>query len=143
MRGPAPALLVLLLLLAGAGCGSSTGDATPALTTRLERVDAAAVADDPEALAAAVAGLLRAVDEAEAAGDLGGAAAQRIRAAAEVLLDAADTAGPAEPSEPQESTTPPTPPSDSDTDDKDDKDDKDEGHRRSEGKAKGHDGHDD
>lgn len=128
----APALLALLLALGGGGCGSGAGDDASALTTGLERVDAAAVADDRQALASAVAGLLRAVDDAEAAGDLSASEAEEIRAAADALLDAADPSPPAGPSEPEESTTPPPPPPDND-------EDGEEGPGKGKGKGEEHD----
>ena len=133
MSRVAGGLVILLVTLGAVGCGSSSGAATPALASRLERVDAAAVADDPEVLASAVAGLLRAVEAAETAGDLGAADADEIRTAAEALLDAADAGSPAESSEPEESTTRPPPPPDED--DEESRPGKDHRH----GKAKGHD----
>lgn len=151
----APALLALILVLVGGGCGSETGAATPALAAGLERVDTAAVADDPQALSSAVAGLMRAVDDAETAGDLDAADADQIRAAARALLDAADDAPPTNPSEPKDSTTRPSPSPDTDEEegpeeeegpDEDQDDDREEeghgqgkGKGKDKGKAKGHD----
>ena len=118
-------LAVAGLLLALTGCGSSTAGDLPALTQRLEQVDAAAVADDRKALEAAVRGLLRAVDDAEAAGDLEATRADRIRAAAGALLAAARETPPPEESEPapEETTTPPPPSDDEDKDDEEEEDD--------------------
>lgn len=137
-----PTLLALLVVLGGAGCGPSTGADIPALANRLERVDAAAVADDPEALASAVAGLLRAVDDAESAGDLNDTDADRIRTAADALLDAAEPDATSGPSEPEESTTPPPPPPGGDDEDEDEKEgrgpDPGRGHGEAEGRDKDH-----
>lgn len=105
----APALLALLLTLGSAACGSADRSATATLGARLDRVDAAAVADDPEAISSAVASLLRAVDAAESSGELTATAADRIRTAAEALVEAADRDGAGSPTEPQESTAPPPP----------------------------------
>ena len=141
----ASGLVVVIVALGAAACGTTPGADLQALTTQLEAVDAAAVADDDEQLESAVGGLLRAVDEAEAAGDVSSAHADRIRKAAEALLEAAAPAEPKEPKEPKEPTS--TPPPDEDhEDDGEDGDDDDEsrpgpggppgGHKN---KPKGHD----
>ena len=150
MSRVAGCLLLAFLALVVTGCGSSSGAATPALSNRLERVDAAAVADDPEALAAAVAGLLRAVEAAESAGDLSSADSDEIRGAAEALLAAADPETPQAPdptptpSEPATTSPPPTLEEDDDLQEDDEDDtspDKDKSQGK--GKSKGHDtGHD-
>lgn len=140
MSRVASGLLVLLVALAAVGCGSGSGAATPALSSRLERVDAAAVADDPEALASAVAGLLRAVQAAETAGDLSAADADEIRTAADALLDAAEPDSPdssVSPSTPEESTTTSAPPTDEDDDDEADQGDKKDDEKQAHGPRQG------
>lgn len=104
-------MAVPVLVLALAGCGSASPvDGVPALARQLDRVDDAAVAEDPEALTRAVDTLLATVEQAEQAGDLAADDAERIRGAAAALLEVAEPSDPSEDSEPappQESTEPP------------------------------------
>lgn len=137
-------LLIVLVAFVATGCGSSSGAPTPALSNRLEQVDAAAVADDPEALAAAVAGLLRAAEAAESAGDLSAAAGDEIRVAAEALLDAAEPEASESPDSPPTSaepatTSPPPTVEDDEAGPEDDDDGTSPGKDKSKGKSNGHD----
>lgn len=138
---------VVLVALGTSACGDSSGADTP-LTTQLDAVDDAAVAEDADQLVSAVGNLLRAVDDAEAAGNIDSARADRIRRAAEALLEAAAPAGrrpPTEPAEPPTATTPPAPEDDEEEDDADasrpapgEPHGKDKDKNKSEGKAKSH-----
>jgi len=140
----ASGLVVLLVLLGATACGDGSGAGVAALTTQLKTVDAAAVADDPEQLQSAVGNLLSVVDDAEAAGDVSAAHADRIRTAAEALLEAAAPTDRRSPQPPKESASPP-PEEDAGEDGAGEDDtprperggptDKDKG----KGKAKGHD----
>lgn len=141
-------VIAMVLTLGAAGCGSTTTTALPALESRLERVDAAAIADDPQQLESAVAALLRAAEQAVAAGDLTGADLEQIRSAAEALLAASGPAVPAPTDRPTDEATSPPPTDDTDEDDADDEevedaedseppDSSDRGPDKSKGKSKG------
>lgn len=119
--------LLLVALLGLAGCGSEVASpASEALSSRLEAVDVAATANDPEELEVAVESLLQEVELAEDAGDLTAEQSDRIRAAARALLEAAAPTAPPDrepaPPGPSSSATPPSEEEDPD-DDSDDEDD--------------------
>jgi len=107
MSGVMSGLVVLIVLLGAAACGDTSGAGATTLTAQLDAVDAAAVANDPEQLASAVRSLLREVDDAEAGGDVGAAHADRIRTAAEALLEAAEPSDRRTAKPPRESTSSP------------------------------------
>ena len=107
------------LILVLTGCGTAEPDP---LSARLGEVDAAAVAGDSDALESAVGGLLAAVDDAAAAGDLEPTRARRIREAAQALLTAAADPDPAA-SEGPTPTPAPAPPVDDEGPREDDEDD--------------------
>ena len=131
------ATLAATAVLAGGlvGCGEEETPVQqePALADALAEVDAAAAADNTRRLRRAVADLVQVTDDAEQAGDLDGDDADRIRTAAEALLEAAGAEPEPAPSttstepEPPETTTssPPAPPEEDDEGDEDD-DEKDE-----------------
>ena len=140
---------VVLVALGTSACGDSSGADTPPMITQLEAVDDAVVAEDAGQLESAIGNLLRTVDDAEAVGDVDPARADRIRRAAEALLEAAAPTSrpptePTEPTEPSTATTPP--PAEDDEEEVDDPSrpapaeppGKDKDKDKSEGKAKGH-----
>ena len=115
-------LVVLIVLLGTSACGDTSGSAGATLSPHLDAVDAAAVTEDPEQLTSAVGNLVRAVDDAEAAGVVSADHADRIRAAAEALLEASVPADRRSPRRTPESTSPP-PDEDAGEDGDDDDDD--------------------
>lgn len=81
--------LTVALSLVVTGCSATPAvQQVPALEQRLAEVDAAAAAEDPATLEAAVEALLATVEDAEAAEQLDAGHADRIREAAETLLAA-------------------------------------------------------
>jgi ribosomal protein S20 len=105
----APTLGLLLVTALSAGCGGdrSAADAVPALSTRLDKVDAAIVDHDDAAARAALKSLAATADRAERAGDLDEDQAARIDDAVAALLARLAESEPSAPSDGESSSGPP------------------------------------
>lgn len=106
-RGAASGLLLVAALLAGCGDDTTPAQAVPALEGQLAKVDAAVVAEDPEAIRSTANGLALLTREAGDAGTLSKGEVDRILASVAVLVEAVEEPEPApapdpEPSEPTE-----------------------------------------
>jgi hypothetical protein len=85
--GAVATLLVVTTVLTGCGEETSAADAAPELADRLERVDAAIVADRPERARKAVRGLVNETTEALMDGRITTDQADEILRAARALLE--------------------------------------------------------
>lgn len=104
------AAVACALLLTGCGADPAPADAVPALSDRLEQVDAAVAADDPERIRTAVDRLVATAEQARDSGQLDDGQVDAIAAAAEALLAELPEPEPATPSTPE--TSAPAPPED-------------------------------
>ena len=131
-----PTMVALALLLGGCGTDTAPSSAVPELAERLDAVDAAVVADDPDRIRTTARRLIATAEDAGESGELDATQVESIVAAAEGLL--AELPAKIDPPEPSPTTTSPTPtPTPSPTPSEKGEEVKEEGDEKP-GKGKGH-----